>query len=555
MSAFVFSVLIGYIVYPLVNVYWESLSTESGFDAKHWRTFSESAILKNALWNSIKISIYSVIFAGMLGAGFAVLIEQFRFKGRRLLLVAAVLPLTLPPLIGVMAFWRLFGFSGVVTRLLADILQTSPAKLALLDIPGVVLIHSYSFSVYFFLLTRSGLQNLESSVYLAARSLGVSRWRRFVRLTLPAMLPFWISASLLVFMLSMGSYSAPKYMMSGKPYIPVLTVEIAETYFRGNYQLAAVLSSLLSLICLGLLLILQIGLKSAWRQQAGGHKGATQLVSHTIIKNKVWNILYLVISGTVLVIMALPLLSILITSFANIQQWNYQASLLPSSWTIENYSRIFHQTRAYMHPVFVSLIAALLATGVNLILAVLSAYLITRGSKLTRAGVDLCSMLPLSLPGTVVAFNIALTFGNNSSPLTLGISLKETIWILVLLYIVRQIPLAIRPVGASMAQLDETIELASRSLGKGVFSTFFYIVLPQLRAGLAAAAIICFVSGFGEFVGSVLVSSTRWTPVSIEIAAALADTDGLGPASALAAIVMAMSAGSLIIYNLLARRT
>src|SRR5690606_5023910 len=229
---------------------------------------------------------------------------------------------------------------------------------------------------------------------------------------------------------------------------------------------------------------------------------------------------------------------ILLNAFADMKAWNAAGTVLPPSFTWANFSGVFSGQRAYMHPIAVSLLAASMATVLNLVLGAASAFLMTRGGRLVRLGIDLCSMLPLSLPGTVIALNAALAFGRPGSPWTAGFALRNTLYILVLVYFVRQIPLALRPIGAAMAKADPLYESAARSLGAGWCRTLWSVILPQLKGGMLAAGLICFVTASGEFVASVLVSSIRWRPISIEIARALADTDGLGPASAYAALLM-----------------
>lgn len=562
LAGFVFFALLGYVVWPQLLTYLRAFGVErgeslGGLTLDPFRATLASSLNRAAIWNSVAISLWSVALAGILGAGTALLCERLDFPGRKLVLAAAALPLALPPLIGVMAIDRLVGFSGAIPRWLANMTGAPKSAFAMQDAPAILLVHAYSFSVYFFVLTRAGLAGLDGNMERAAASLGASRWTRLRRVTLPALAPYLIGAALMTFMISMGSYSAPKYLASGKPYVPYLTVEIATNYLNGDYAASAALASILSAICLGALAALQFGFGQAWRQQGGGAKGAAQSPAPPKrVESPASRALLLAASCLFLLAMAAPLASILVGSIADMRAWNQAGSALPPAFTLSNYRDVFRGGGRYAHPILVSLYASGAAMGANLLLATATAWIMARGGRAARLGADLLSTLPLALPGTVIAFNLAVAFGSSKNPswLTFGQGMRNTLWILALVYFARQIPLALRPVGAAMAKLDPLVESAARSLGAGPWRTFRLVVLPSLRNGLLASALICFVSGMGEFVASVLVSSTRWRPISIEIAGKLADSDGLGPACAHAALLMFATSGALVAYGWLTRQ-
>jgi len=555
LAAAVLLVLWGYVVWPQGETlgYVFGLGTgEGGPSLEPLLKTLGSPLHRAAIVNSVVLSVLSVLCAGVVGGGAAILHDRLRFPGRPLLLLAAVLPLALPPLVGVMAFGRLVGHGGLIPRWLGELTGESPTRFVLADWPGILIVHTYSFSVYFFVMTRAGLSQLDHAAELAARSLGASLWQRWRRVTLPSLLPHLVAAALLTFMVAMGSYSAPRYMTSGKPYLPILTVEIAYRYESGDATAAAVLASVLAAVCLAVLVAMRLSTGQGGARAGQGTKGEA---GEMLARRPGRPVAAVLTAASILylLLMALPLATIAMTALADTKAWNAAASILPPEYTLANFSGVFARRGAFMHPALVSLLAASASMLLNIAMALASAWIILRGARALRLLVDAGSMLPLALPGTVVAINLLLAYGSGRSLWTFGWSLRGTFTVLVLVYFVRQIPLALRPVSAAMARLSPQHEAAARSLGAGPALTFRRVVLPQLWPGIMAAGLICFVSGLGEFVASVLAQSTRWRPISIEIASALGDSEGAGPASAYAALLMALTIAALGLYQWLTR--
>ncbi len=83
------------------------------------------------------------------------------------------------------------------------------------------LVHVYAFYVYFFLFVTAALRDLDASLLEASADLGASGWRAFRRVVLPLLRPALVGASLLVFMLSMASFTAPLIFAGTEPFLTV----------------------------------------------------------------------------------------------------------------------------------------------------------------------------------------------------------------------------------------------------------------------------------------------------------------------------------------------
>ncbi|MEM8997604.1 MAG: ABC transporter permease subunit, partial [Acidobacteriota bacterium] len=245
----VVAVLVWLVGYPL------ALTLLEGMDGglHHFREFAERPGEWRALFNSLWISLVSVALAALVGVPLAFVFERTEFPGRRVLGALMALPVALPPLVGVIAFIFLYGESGFLSRLVQQILALEKPPWRLGGAGAILLVHTYSMDVYFYLFVRAALVRLDGSMLEAAASLGASRRRTFFKVVLPQLRPALLGSGLLTFMTSLGSFSAP-YIFGGG--FRVMTTQIVASKANGQLQLAQVEAVILaSLALLGLWVI------------------------------------------------------------------------------------------------------------------------------------------------------------------------------------------------------------------------------------------------------------------------------------------------------------
>src|SRR5688500_15604061 len=204
LAAPVFAILLWTVVYPNANVVAGSFEGGLG----HWREFLNNRASLEATWWTLVISLASVLAATAIGIPLAFLLTRVEFPGRRLLSVVATLPAALPPLVGVVAFLFLFGESGVLSRVVQHVLGLATPPWSFTGVWAIVVVHAYTMYVYVFLFVSAGLERFDTSLDEAAAGLGASGMRRLFRVTLPMLTPAIAGSMLLVFMSSLGSFSA-----------------------------------------------------------------------------------------------------------------------------------------------------------------------------------------------------------------------------------------------------------------------------------------------------------------------------------------------------------
>lgn len=514
--------LLGYVVWPFLRV----VSLGSNIDTLIALFSSFSSANSRALFNSIWISVWSVVGAGILGTAMAYLLFRFDFPLKKLLVALAVLPLALPPLVGVLAFLFLYGESGILPRGIQVLLGLDSVPFSFSGMWAVWLVHVYSMYVFYYLFCSAALKTVDRGLLEAASDLGASTLRTFRTVILSHLRPSIVSASLLVFMISMASFTAPLFFAGTKNF---LTLQIYNYKMNGNMELSATISVVLTLICLLFLVLMELNRRASGVATAS--KGSAP--SPIPVRSGVVRMLALVSVLAILLFLALPILTIVLISFVKEGSWTYQ--VLPQAYTMENYINLISQSDVAA-PMLNSLKMAGLATVANIVFGVAAAIFIVKGSIRGRYVIRMLAILPFAIPGTVIAINLIITF-SEPTVLSGGSILIGTFWLLPLAYFIRHIPLIVRSTIAALESYDDRLTDASLDLGAGPGRTFFQIVLPSIAPGILAGTLLTFVTALGEFVSSILLYVFDNRPISVEILSQLRLYD-FGAAAAYSVFLM-----------------
>ena len=492
-------ILLVYIVFPMIATVFTS--AEDGGAA--YADFV-SGNSRQALVLSVGISLASVLTAGVVGTGLAVLLTRFSFPGRSVLKVFALLPLALPPLIGALSFYYLYGTSGIIPRVLAELTGVPASSLSFDGIAGVMLVHTLTMYPYFYLSVSAGLSGSDASLEEAAMNLGASRSTMWRTVLLPMLTPALVSGALLTFMVSMASFTAPQFYN-----VNTLTMRIVAAKTSGAYDLAAAQSTVLSVVSILFLLLMR------WYQNRrltrSMSKGTPQSVK--TVQAILPQILAAIGSAVIVLVLAAPVAAIVLLAFTVNGTWTTQ--IIPPEYTLQNFIDIFTEPRS-LRPLLVSSQMSAVAMAASIVVGVLTAWVIARWKGKGAGVLDLMIMLPWALPGTVVGINIVTAFAS-PTPFNLGQVFLGSLWILPLAYFIRFVPLVFRNAAASLAQIDPSVEEAAQNLGAGPIRTLRTITLPLMARGVIAGALLAFVQGFGEYVASVVIYPARFVPLSVEI--------------------------------------
>lgn len=502
-----FLILLAYVIYPLFETFVASINVDEQITWKNYTRFFSLEHTANleALWTSIYISILSVISCGIVGVAMAFLLERYEFPGRKILSVLALVPMALPPLIGVLSFTFLYGESGIFPRMFKELFDLAQVPFSLKGFWGVVVVHAFTMYPYFFMTATAAIKGLDPSLEEAAASLGANRFRVWRRVILPMLTPAIVASSLLVFMISMASYTAPLIFGIDR----TMTMQIYLSRTNGDLDMAATQSTILSIVSIAFLLIMR------WYQGARNYQNLSKGVSvhRTEIKSKAGRYVTIVLSFIGTIILMLPILVLVLISFSVDGTWTVQ--ILPPQYTMSHYIDLFTDSKTW-RPIANSLQLSAIASIGIVLFGVAAAYSMVRLKFRGKTLLDVLIMLPWALPGTVVAVNLIAAF-SQPNVFSFGQVLIGTFWIIPLAYFVRHLPLVFRSTSATLMQMDPSVEEAARNLGASWWYSFRRVVFPMALGGILAGTLLAFVQCIGEFVASILIFTPRTTPLSVAV--------------------------------------
>lgn len=501
-------VLIAYVLYPSLRTFIESLQKDGTISLGNYQDFfvQESKTNLEALWNSVYISFLSVLVSALIGIPLAFIFNRYDFPGRSFFSLAAILPIVLPSLVGVMAFMFLYGESGLIPNAIKDLFGLDKVPFKIGGVTGILIVHAYTMYVYFYMTVSAAINKIDPSLEEAAYNLGANKLKVFWKVTFPLLTPAIVAASLLVFMISMASFSAPFLLAGG---YRVLSLQIYFSKINGDMEIAATQSVILSIVSISFLLFMR------WYQNRKDYRMASKGIGahRSEVRNPVMKWV-MVLTGIIgVIILLLPHFTILLLSLVPDGTWTFQT--YPTVFNIENYRLLFEDPNIFK-PLRNSLLMAVIATLANLVFGVIASYVLVKRKFVGKSFVDILVMIPWALPATVIGMNLIFAF-NEPSVFSFGQILVGTFWILPLAYFIRHIPLVVRSTNAVLEQLDDSIEEAARNLGAKWFYTFRRVIFPIIMPGVLSGTLLAFIESVGEFPTSVLLYTISNRPISIEI--------------------------------------
>lgn len=536
---FVVLVLLGFVAYPNLHLLQQSFFQNNQLTFSNYLAFFDTTHSSNleALWGSVTISVLTVLFSALVGVPLAYFFTHYTFPGKSVFASLAVLPIVMPPLVGVLAFLFLFGESGILPRAIQTVLNLKTTPFSINGITAILVVHTYSFYVYFYLFASNFYNDLDASILEAARNLGAGKGFTLRKIILPMMTPALSGAALLVFMTSMASFSAPFIFANATR---ILSLEIYQTKLNGNLDLAVTQSVILASFSIVFLILLRM--YSSRKKYISGSKGVK--IKTKVIQNGVARWLISALGIVAVILLILPHLTVILISFVENGTWTWQ--MLPPSYTLDNYMNLFEDPKI-VEPIANSLKMATFATLGNLIFGITAAYLLIRKKFAGKKIIETLIMLPWAIPGTVLAIGLIVAF-NTENIFTFGNILVGTFWILPLAYFIRNLPLVFRSTYAALENFEPAQEEAARNLGASWFFAFRKVILPAIAPGILSGALLAFVLALGEFVSSILLYNYYNRPISVEIISQLR-VFNLGSAAAYSVFLIIIIGMVVIISN------
>jgi len=247
--------------------------------------------------------------------------------------------------------------------------------------------------------------------------------------------------------------------------------------------------------------------------------------------------------GAITMLAVLPHVSVLLTSIS--REWVLTA--FPTGFTLDHFRDIFSRDET-VDGIRNSLLYSTGSTAFDLILGVGIAYVLARKRLFGRGVLDGIAMLPLALPGFVLAFGYVAAFAGSRSFRAIDPFINPTL-LLMVSYSVRRLPFMVRSVYAGFEQISPSLEEASANLGATPLRTLGKITVPLVFANILAGMILCFSFAMLEVSDSMILASERSfypiTKVIYDLSMNLQNGDNL--AAAMGVLGMGLLVASLVV--------
>ena len=541
-----FAVFLIYPIWLTVAVGFEAKG--GGFTLHHVLEVLRDPSTRTGLLNALGIAVCTTTAAIIISIPLALVSVKCDFPGKTAFNAVILVPLILPPFVGAIGLHHLLGRHGAISELLISLGLTDHG----VDFIGqggfwaIVLIEALHLYPIIYLNAAAALANLDPALEEAASGLGASAWRRLRQIVLPLIRPGLFAGGTIVFIWSFTELGTPLMF----DYQQVTPVQIFNGIkeMEGSTQPYA-LTAVLLIVAAGTYLIGKVFLGG--RSSTMYAKASIRSVPKRL--GTFGSIAAIALFGGVTLAAVMPHVSVVLASVSVEGAW--YDSVLPTQWTMHNYDT------ALSHPLASgsirnSLLYSSLAVGADLIIGLAIGYLIVRVKVKGRGLVDALAMLPLAVPGLVMAFGyVAMTlrwpFGKDD-PLDGVISVvgadPNPVLLLVIAYAVRRLPYVVRSTVAGLEQTSGELEEAALNLGASRTRAIRTVVIPLITANLVAGGLLAFSFAMLEVSDSLILAQRESDyPITKAIYVLFERLgDGPGIASAMGVWAMALLAVTLV---------
>jgi iron(III) transport system permease protein len=434
-------------------------------------------------WNTVFLAILVGVGTTALGLAFALIATRTSFRFKALLRLLTVLPIITPPFVIGLALILMFGRSGAVSALLLQTLGLPPSRW-IYGFPGVLIAQLLAFTPIAFLVLVGVVQGISPSLEEAAQTLRARGWTTFRTVSFPLMRPGLANAFLLGFVESMADFGNP-LVLGGN--FEVLSTKIFFAVVGAAHDQGR--AAVLSIVLLGFTLA-AFWVQHAWLGKrvyttvtGKGDSGLPPPLPRGVALACYgvaipWAVFTFTIYGIILV-----------GGFVRTMGRDYTPTLehFLTGFRIETTQRGLFFSGSAWNSLITTVEVALAAAPLTAAIGLLTAYLLTRQNFAGRRSFEFGTMLSFAIPGTVVGVSYILAF--NVPP----IEITGTGLILVLCFVFRNMPVAVRSGIATLSQIDRSLDEASLTLGARSFTTARRVLAPLLRPAIVASLVYSFV--------------------------------------------------------------
>jgi iron(III) transport system permease protein len=489
-------------LWPLTRVITGGFYVEGKVTFRYLLNVFRNPIYAEGMLHSLMLGVTTTSIALLISVPLAWLSHRFDFRGKKLLSGLLLVPMILPPFVGAIGFQQILGQYGVLNALLG----LGPVDwLGRGRFLGVTILQALALYPILFLNVTAALANVDPAMEEAAENLGCPPLRRFFRITLPLIMPGLFAGGTIIFIWSFTELGTPLIMN----YTRCTSVQVYDA-------LREIGSNPFPYVLVFVMLSCSVILYAATKLIFGKHAYAMQSkasIGYSARQLKGWRGAIVALPFIAVISLALmPHAGVVLTSFSVPGSW--YKTVAPTMFTAGNY------VDALGHGMTVtsirnSLLFSSLAVLLNMGIGISIAFVVVRSKIRARALLDALAMIPLAVPGLVMAFgylsvssllsNLSWARENPVWQSWFDVRTNPTLF-LVIAYAVRRLPYMVRSAVAGLQQTSVVLEESAANLGASPLTTARRITLPLITANLIAGTLLVFAFSMLEVSDSLMLA-------------------------------------------------
>src|SRR5215475_848221 len=495
--------LIILVVLPLLWLLYGSLHGEQGLSFSHFQEVLSGRLYINALLNSLILGAWTGLFSLLIGLTLAWAVSRTDVPAKKFIQATATVSYLLPPFLTAIAFTYLFSpNAGLINVLMRDVLGLPALTFNIFSMSGLVIVTVMHTFPFVYLLAASALQSVDASYEEAAQILGASKLRIAFSITAPLVAPAVLSGTLIAFVNAIALFGSQAIIGLPGRIVTLPTRIYALFDYPPEYGLASALSLVFVILTVAALYLQRAFLAKRSYVTLAGKGARPQLMALGALRWVVFGFAVLVF----IVSIVAPYSTLLAVSFS--KSWGLE---FWKNLTLANYKFILFEYNVTQRAILNSLMLAIVAASIAVLLGAVIGWIELRTRAPGRKLLDYASLVPLGLPGIVMAVALIQFW------LAMPLALYGTLAILLLAYVGRYIPLGVRSANASLRQVDPSLEERAQILGASWTTTMREVTLPLIRPGLFAGWLLVFVPVIQELSASILLFSSSSITLAVAV--------------------------------------
>ena len=503
--AFAVGLLLLIVAYPLLWLLLASFGIPGDFQLGYLARVYTRAQNFAPLVNTLILAFGAAIISVALGAPLAWATARSNMPLRRTVQALVALAYITPPYLTAIAYIILLGpDAGLFNRILQMVIGGTRGPVNIFSMGGVIFVIGMHVFPFTYFMTHSALRSIDASYEEAARLLGARRWGVLLKVNLPLVAPAITGGALLSAINSMALFGPQAFL--GLPaqitFLPTRIYGVIGSY-PPRWAEASALSLLLVLLTVFGLILQRSYLDRRSHITVGGRG----LRLETVHLGR-WKWALLAFCGAVVFLAAIAPVAVL--AIASLSR-SWVNGITFDNFTLGNFSAALFDNQIAVRGILNSFRLAAAAGVCAMIIGGAVAYVDLRTQVKGLRLLDYLAILPLGLPGTVMAVGVLLAF------IRPPFAIYGTLWILLVAYVARFVPLAARSANATLRQIDPSLEEAARISGASRLASLWRILLPLARPGLVVAFLLVFIPALSELSATILLYSGGTETISVAI--------------------------------------